>query len=321
MVVVRGAQVRKDRHKEVVCNQCCHVLRSDNLKRHLRSHQPPQYDVKAKKQKKSIITREIAINDDSFEKMGDILPVETIVKQVLTNTINKIVDNLENSHNFYSDIEKEVIRESEIFDKNIKLGEKISMIISSGRAKEESLSKKNKYCLEIFRKNRGLIDVASAKLKPWQLKLCDFFQSPTHREILWVIGRVGNEGKTWFQSYVESRYGYERVARMDINGRSQDILHALGKRPLCATDIFLFNIPRSEFEVDICYSVLESIKDGLGVSTKYDSRRLHFKTPNVVMVFSNGPPDVQKLSKDRWTILTIKNKGTDLELLQLKSRR
>ena len=49
------------------------------------------------------------------------------------------------------------------------------MIISSGRAKEESLSKKNKYCLEIFRKNRGLIDVASAKLKPWQLKLCDFF--------------------------------------------------------------------------------------------------------------------------------------------------
>ena len=58
------------------------------------------------------------------KKMGDILPVETIVEQVLANTINKIVDNLENNHNFYRDIEKEVIRESEIFDKNIKLGEK-----------------------------------------------------------------------------------------------------------------------------------------------------------------------------------------------------
>ena len=76
MVVVRGAQVRKNRHKQVVCNQCCHVLRSDNLKRHLRTHQLPQYDVKAKKQKKyGIITRKITINDDSFEKMGDILPV------------------------------------------------------------------------------------------------------------------------------------------------------------------------------------------------------------------------------------------------------
>ena len=69
MFVERGAP-RKDRHKKVVCSQCCHVLRSDNLKRHLRSHQPPQYDVKAKKQKKSIITREIAIDDDSFDKNG-----------------------------------------------------------------------------------------------------------------------------------------------------------------------------------------------------------------------------------------------------------
>ena len=123
MFVERGAP-RKDRHKQIVCSQCCHVLRSDNLKRHLRTHQTPQYDVKAKKQKKSIITREIAIDDDSFEKMGDILPVETIVEQVIANSINEVVKNLENNHNFYRDIEKEVIRESEIFDKNIKLGEK-----------------------------------------------------------------------------------------------------------------------------------------------------------------------------------------------------
>ena len=135
------------------------------------------HDVKAKKQKKvGIITREIAIDDDSFEKMGDI-PVETIVKQVLANTINKVVKNLENNHKFYRDIEKEVIRESEIFDQNIKLGEKISMIISSCQAKEESLSKKNKYCLEIFRKIRGVINVASADLKLWLLKLCEFFKS------------------------------------------------------------------------------------------------------------------------------------------------
>ena len=94
MVVARGGQVRKDRHKQVVCSQCCHVLRSDNLKRHLRNHQPPQYDVKAKKQKKvGIISHEIAIDDDSFEKMGDILPVETIVEQVIANSINEVVKN------------------------------------------------------------------------------------------------------------------------------------------------------------------------------------------------------------------------------------
>ena len=72
--------------------------------------------------------------------MIEILPVKTIVEQVLDNTINKVVENLENHQNSYRDIEKEVIRESEIFDQNIKFGEKISSIISSGRAKEESLS-------------------------------------------------------------------------------------------------------------------------------------------------------------------------------------
>ena len=133
MFVVKGAP-RKNKNKQTVCNQCCHVLRSDNLKRHLRTHQPPQYDVKAKKQKKdSIITREITIDDDSFEKMEDILPVETIVQQVLDDTINKVVEHLENHQNLYRDIEKEVIRESEIFDENIKFGEKISSIISSGQ--------------------------------------------------------------------------------------------------------------------------------------------------------------------------------------------
>ena len=45
------------------------------------------------------------------------------MEQVLDNAINKVVDNLENHQNFYRDIEKEVIRESEILDQNIKFGE------------------------------------------------------------------------------------------------------------------------------------------------------------------------------------------------------
>ena len=68
--------------------------------------------------------------------MDEKLPVKTIVEQVLANTIDKVVENVEYNHNLYRDIEKEVIRVSEIFDKNIDFGEKISLIISSGRANE-----------------------------------------------------------------------------------------------------------------------------------------------------------------------------------------
>ena len=40
---------------------------------------------------------------------------------------------------------------------------------------------------------------------------------------------------------------------------------------------------------------------------KYKSQKLHFKVPNVLIVFSNGKPDQNTLSKDKWTILKISN--------------
>ena len=104
-------------------------------------------------------------------------------------------------------------------------------------------------------------------------------------------GFKGNEGKTWFQAYLESRYGYERVVRMDLKARQQDLLYALSRRPLCAADIFLFNVPRASEENDFCsYSTLEAIKDGTGTSTKYHTTPIRFRTPSVVMVFPTQHP-------------------------------
>ena len=201
-------------------------------------------------------------------------------------------------------IEDELIRDDKIYDENIALGEKITSIITSGQAKEESLSKKNKYCLDLYRKNKGLVTVQDIELTKWQTTLMDYFSGkdgPSDREVVWVIGKRGNEGKTWFQSYVESYYGYHRVARFDLKNRAQDIFHALSARPLTSTDIFLFNVPRSNDSVNECsYSVMEAIKDGCATSTKYNSTPLRFKTPNTVMVFSNTPPDAKQLSTDRW---------------------
>ena len=56
-----------------------------------------------------------------------------------------------------------------------------------------------------------------------------------------------------------------------------------------------------------CYPVLENIKDGCATAMKYNSERIQFKTPNIVVVFSNAPPDMKQLSKDRWKIYYIIN--------------
>ena len=58
-----------------------------------------------------------------------------------------------------------------------------------------------------------------------------------------------------------------------------------------------------------CYEILENIKDGRALASRYASEILRFQTPNVVAVFSNADPDVNQLSKDRWKILYIRKDG------------
>ena len=119
----------------------------------------------------------------------------------------------------------------------------------------------------------------------------------------------GNEGKSWFQSYLASLYGHARVVRLDLKMKTSNILNALTKRPLSSTDVFLFNEPRA-VNNELCnYNILESIKDGIAVSSKYNNDVITFKVPNVVIIFSNSIPQMKELSRDRWQIFRIVKEG------------
>ena len=128
---------------------------------------------------------------------------------------------------------------------------------------------------------------------------------PCDRKVIWVVGKEGNEGKSFFQANIREEFGYSRVCTLELSENSRNTFHILGK--LCSkhTDIFLFNVPRGEYLEVEGYRILESIKDGVAIDGKYNSQKLNFKQPNVLMVFSNREPDQNKLSKDRWTILKI----------------
>ena len=54
------------------------------------------------------------------------------------------------------------------------------------------------------------------KLYPWQQQAMDLIQKPTLREVIWVKGARGNEGKSWFQKYMQSLLGRERVVPLDL---------------------------------------------------------------------------------------------------------
>ena len=95
-----------------------------------------------------------------------------------------------------------------MYQKNIKIGEQISILLKSDNIPEKSLSKQNKFCLDLYRAQRPTTDVENAELRLWQDQLLDIIENNQmdDRKIIWVIGREGNEGKSWFQSYIQSLY-------------------------------------------------------------------------------------------------------------------
>ena len=87
--------------------------------------------------------------------------------------------------------------------------------------------------------------------------------------------------------------------------KSSNIAQVLRKQQLATTDIFLFNDARSKNHETVNYEMLENIKDGQAEASKYNSEIIKFRTPNIVVVFSNEHPERKELSSDRWNIFKI----------------
>ena len=189
------------------------------------------------------------------------------------------------------------------FDDKKKRGAVITDLILKEKIDPESLPSEFKVAIDI---NNLYKERSFDSLKPWQEKLFNMLE-PSNREIIWVVGTRGNEGKSWFQEYIEHYYGRSRVFQTSINRHRESILHALSKKTLPLIEYFIFNIPKGLERDQIPYTLFEEIKDGRAISTKYDSKELRFRVPNILVVFSNsGPNFLQSVSKDRWTICTIK---------------
>ena len=95
---------------------------------------------------------------------------------------------------------------------------------------------------------------------------------------------------------------------IDIKANNASIFQALRKCPITTADIFLFNIGKSTKKFDrINYDALEQMKDGEPFASRYNSQQLKIRVPNVVMVFSNSPPNVNELAKVRFRVFNINN--------------
>ena len=249
-------------------------MRTDHLKRHMKQHEDTKLDKVLSGEARS---DETSLNTDFTSSMER----------------GKII--------------KKLWKDNEEYKEKLERGKILYEEVNQQGIQEESLCQEYKALLDIYRKQKKNIDIENVTLRSWQESLLKYMK-PSHREIIWVIGVKGNEGKSWFQEFLESKFGWHRaICGMDIKMKKGNICHALRKRSLMSTNVFLFDVGKSKTFEEINYGVLEKIKNGRIVADKYNTEELKFYTPNIVVVFSNGRPETRELSKDRWKIFHIRD--------------
>ena len=276
-------------NKKVSCKVCYREMRSDVLARHMKQH--------SKRNESNPVTN-ISVTKNYNTTSSVLADREDEVECEPQTTIDEKA------------LERTALKINKEYEEKVELGKALYKILNKGVVQEESFPPEWQKALDLYLKQGHQIDHDTVVLKPWQMELMKHIDNPSDRKILWVQGEKCGEGKTWFQKYVQSLLGRRRVVAggINIHSNSASIAHALSKRPLATTDIFLFNIGKARNrEQEVNYSFIEDLKDGNVFASKYDSKELMIKVPNIVMVFSNSTPAVKELARDRWEIFSIEN--------------
>lgn len=160
------------------------------------------------------------------------------------------------------------------------------------------------------RYGRKLLDYAKAicphpvivdkPLRGWQIPLFEALANPCldDRSILFYVDPEGGKGKSFFQQFMVGTYP-NRVQCLGI-GKRDDIAHEIEEHK----DIFIFDIGRGQAEF-LSYPILEMLKNRIVFSPKYNSHTKILNKLAHVVVFMNEPPDMNKLTHDRYIVEEI----------------
>lgn len=143
----------------------------------------------------------------------------------------------------------------------------------------------------------------SLELYWWQTQIIELYESePNNRTIDWYWEPTGNVGKTSFVRHLVLTYPKKILF---VSGKSADIKYAMINAITKGHDIrmVIFHCVRT-LENFISYEAIESIKDGIFFSGKYEAGMCVFNRPHCVCI-ANFEPEFTAMSGDRWNIIQI----------------
>lgn len=136
--------------------------------------------------------------------------------------------------------------------------------------------------------------------KPWQKQIIDILHTePDDRTVHWFWSHAGGIGKSQFAKYCVAK---ENCLFFE-EGKKADIMHLIFEAPDDKLERIIIDVPRDNGN-NVSYKAIESIKNGMIYSSKYEGGYKLFNSPHII-VFANMPPQEERLSSDRWFIQNI----------------
>jgi len=135
---------------------------------------------------------------------------------------------------------------------------------------------------------------------PWQLEILDIIKEiPNNRLVYWYWSKAGGIGKSQFCKYLVAKHDCVFIDE----GKKGDIMYSIVESDMDRCNCVIFDVPRDNGN-KISYKSVESIKNGMIYSPKYESKYKLFNSPHII-IFANEPPQLEKLSTDRWIVKEI----------------
>lgn len=136
--------------------------------------------------------------------------------------------------------------------------------------------------------------------KDWQMEILNLIDSePDDRKVYWYWSEKGSVGKSQFAKYCVAK----KSCLFFEEGKKADIMHLIFEAPEDRLGCMIIDVPRANGN-NISYKAIESIKNGLIYSPKYEGGYKLFNSPHVI-VFANAEPKFTELSDDRWVVKNI----------------
>lgn len=138
-------------------------------------------------------------------------------------------------------------------------------------------------------------------LSPWQETVYNnLLERADDRHIHWFTDKKGGAGKTAFAKHL-----IETMDALYVSGKANDVKHAVAEWRTAGRQlkVVIFDFPRT-CEGFVSFDAIESIKNGILFSGKYNSTQVTFPSPHL-LIFANFEPELSKLSKDRWVLYNL----------------